>query len=56
MISIMVFYSILTYFIGPIITRTFLADHPDQCVAGFSLGFTISIILWMKFGRHYANN
>lgn len=56
MISIMVFYSILTYFIGPIITRTFLADHPDQCVAGFLLGFTISIILWMKFGRHYANN
>ncbi len=54
MIAIMVFYSILTFFIGPLITRMFLAEHPDQCVAGFLLGFTISILLWMKYGRKYA--
>jgi len=54
MIVIMVFYSLLTFFIGPLITRMFLAEHPDQCVAGFLLGFTISILLWMKFGRKYA--
>ena len=54
MIGIMIFYSILTFFIGPMITRMFLAEHPDQCVAGFLLGFTISILLWMKFGRKYA--
>lgn len=53
-ISIMVFYSILTFFIGPFITRPFMNDHPDQCIAGFLLGFTISILLWMKFGRHYT--
>ena len=53
-ISIMVFYSFLTFFLGPLITRTFLGEHPDQCVAGFLLGFTISVFLWMKFGRHYA--
>tara|TARA_B100000963_G_scaffold277573_1_gene245961 strand:- start:20642 stop:20902 length:261 start_codon:yes stop_codon:yes gene_type:complete len=53
-IGIMVFYSILTFFLGPLITRPFMKDHPDQCVAGFLLGFTISIFLWMKFGRHYA--
>tara|TARA_B100001093_G_scaffold164513_1_gene156953 strand:+ start:1076 stop:1267 length:192 start_codon:yes stop_codon:yes gene_type:complete len=47
----MVFYSILTFFIGPFITRPFLGDHPDQCIAGFLLGFTISILLWMKFGK-----
>ena len=29
-------------------------DHPDQCVAGF-LGFTISVLLWMKVGRKYSN-
>lgn len=53
-ISIMVFYSFLTFFLGPLITRTFLDEHPDQCVAGFLLGFTISVFLWMKYGRHYA--
>ena len=53
-ISIMVFYSFLTFFLGPLITRTFLGEHPDQCVAGFLLGFTVSVFLWMKYGRHYA--
>jgi hypothetical protein len=51
-IMAMIFYSILTFFVGPLITRPFLKDHPDQCVAGFTLGFAISIILWMKFGRN----
>ena len=53
-IGIMVFYSILTFFIGPMITRLFMNDHPDQCIAGFLVGFTISILLWMKYGRHYV--
>ena len=50
-IAAMVFYSFLTFFIGPLITRPFLGSHPDQCIAGFLLGFTISILLWMKFGK-----
>ena len=49
-IGIMVFYSLLTFFIGPLVTRPFMKDHPDQCVAGFLLGFTVSIFLWMKYG------
>ena len=49
-IGIMIFYSIITYIIGPLVTRPFMGDHPDQCIAGFLLGFTISIFLWMKFG------
>jgi hypothetical protein len=53
--GIMVFYSLLTFFIGPYITGLFMSDHPDQCVAGFLLGFTISVILWMKFGRYYSS-
>ena len=47
----MFFYSFLTFFLGPYITRPFFSEHPDQCVAGFLLGFTISILLWMKIGR-----
>jgi hypothetical protein len=54
MIGIMVFYSALTFFIGPLVTRPFLGEHPDQWVAGFLLGFTVSVLLWMKYGRHYA--
>ena len=53
-IMAMVFYSAITYFIGPLVTRPFMGDHPDQCIAGYLLGFTISIFLWMKYGRHLA--
>ena len=50
----MIFYSFLTFFLGPLITRPFMGDHPDQCPAGFLLGFTVSVFLWMKYGRHFA--
>lgn len=54
-IGIMVFYSLLTFFVGPYVTGLFMNDHPDQCVAGFLLGFTVSVLLWMKFGRYYSS-
>ena len=47
----MVFYSLLTFFIGPLVTRPFLGHHPDQCIGGFLLGFTVSILLWMNFRK-----
>lgn len=50
-IAAMIFYSLLTFFLGPLITRPFLGSHPDQCIAGFLLGFTVSVLLWMKFGK-----
>ena len=50
-IGAMIFYSFLTFFLGPLITRPFLGSHPDQCIGGFLLGFTISIFLWMKYGK-----
>ena len=53
-IMTMIFYSAITYFIGPLVTRPFLGEHPDQCIAGYLLGFTISVFLWMKYGRHLA--
>lgn len=55
-IGAMVFYSLLTFFLGPLITRPFMSDHPDQCIAGFLLGFTVSIFLWMKFGRKLSSH
>lgn len=53
-IMAMVFYSFLTFFLGPFLTRPFLGNHPDQCIAGFLLGFTVSVLLWMKFGKMLA--
>ena len=48
----MVAYSVLTYGVGPMVTRPFLGDHPDQCPAGFLLGLCVSVVHWMKYGRH----
>lgn len=53
-IAIMIFYSILTFFVGPYITSPFFKEPSDKCVAGFLVGFTISILLWIKIGKNYA--
>tara|TARA_Y100001954_G_C15275817_1_gene344268 strand:+ start:236 stop:418 length:183 start_codon:yes stop_codon:yes gene_type:complete len=50
-IGAMVFYSLLTFFIMPTLTRPFFDDHPDPCLAGFMIGGVISALLWMKFGK-----
>ena len=50
-IGLMVIFSFLTYFLGPVITRNFIGEHPDQCIFGFLLGFTVSVFIWMKYGR-----
>ncbi len=55
-IGLMVFFSLITYFIGPLLTRPFLQKHPDQCVAGYSLGFAVSVFIWMKYGRHLVKS
>ena len=54
MIGIMVFYSFLTFFIGPLITRPFLGDHPRSMCCRIFIRIHNIYILWMKFGRHYA--
>lgn len=50
----MIFYSLLTFFIAPYLVGPLLAEYPDACVGGFLVGFTISILLWMKWGRKYT--
>ncbi len=52
-IGIMVFYSILTFFVGPYVSGMVLKNNPNQDVIGFTVGFIISVILWMKVGRGY---
>ena len=52
-ISAMVFYSILTFFIGPLVTRPFIgkSQNPNDCIYGFFLGFVVSVILWMNYSK-----
>ena len=51
-IMAMIFYSFITFFLTPFITSQFLSEHCDRCIAGFVVGFAISILLWMKFGTY----
>jgi hypothetical protein len=53
-IGIMIFYSLLTFFIGPLITKPLFQGRPYHDVAGFVLGFVVSVILWLKYGKKYA--
>jgi hypothetical protein len=53
LIGIMVFYSILTFFVGPYIVKPILKDNPHMHFIGFNVGFGISMALWMKFGKGY---
>lgn len=50
LIGVMVFYSILTYFIGPYLRLPFVLNNTDTVAAGFTIGFIVSMILWYTFG------
>uniref|UniRef100_A0A6C0F9C1 Uncharacterized protein n=1 Tax=viral metagenome TaxID=1070528 RepID=A0A6C0F9C1_9ZZZZ len=52
----MIFYSILTYFIGPLVTRNvFSLKGSENCIVGFTLGFALSVILWAIWGKTIAD-
>ena len=55
-VGAMIFYSILTFFIGPLITRPVLGSNPENCIVGFTLGFFISVFLWVYYGKKLAKN
>ena len=49
----MILYSLLTFFVGPLVVRYLKGGEckdPRDCVSGFLLGFTVSIFLWDKYG------
>ena len=51
-IMIMLFYSFLTFFVGPMITTMFL-KHKFSVEIGFLLGFVVSLLLWVNLGKKY---
>jgi len=54
-IAAMTVYSIITFFVMPTITRPFFKEYNDPCIMGFLIGFVVSAILWVKFGRNLAS-
>lgn len=52
----MVFYSLLTFFIVPYFTTPLMSGNsPTNCIAGFTVGFLISIFLWFMFGEYLTS-
>jgi hypothetical protein len=53
-LSIMAFYSVLTFFVSPGI-----ADLLGYCIDAYLpamiIGFIVSILLWLFYGIEYAN-
>ena len=55
----MIFYSIITFFIGPYVVRYLKNDiskNPKNCIPGFLLGFTISVFLWDTYSSELIKN
>ena len=53
-IMAMIFYSFLTFFLGPYLVGLVLKDNPHVNIIGFNVGFAISMGLWIKFGKNYV--
>ena len=48
--QIMLFYAVLTFFVGPKVSKTLKLDAKDPCMVGMILGFILSLVLWKQFG------
>ena len=48
--QIMLFYAVLTFFVGPKVSKMLKLDSKDPCMVGMVLGFIVSLVLWKKFG------
>lgn len=55
-LSIMFFYAILTFLIGPIIGYYIGGKTLNSAGNGFIAGSVISVILWLVFGRKLVNS
>ena len=51
-LAVMVFYSALTFAVGPKLTSMFLGEE----VIGMLLGFVVSLLLWKVYGREWATD
>ena len=48
--QIMLFYALLTFFVGPNVSKMLKLDSKDPCMVGMIIGFIVSLVLWKQFG------
>lgn len=53
-LSIMAFYSLLTFFVSPGMADL-LGYSIDAYVPAMIIGFIVSVLLWLFYGMEYAN-
>ena len=53
--QIMLFYSVLTFLVGPKVSKMLKLDTKDPCMVGMILGFIVSLILWKKIGYNMVH-
>lgn len=49
-LQIMLFYSFLTFYLGPKLAKHMKTGHKDPCMVGMIAGFFVSLVLWKKYG------
>ena len=52
--SIMLFYSLLTFFIFPYVGYLLMNNSKKGIVSGMFIGFVISVLLWISVGIKYV--
>ena len=51
-IGVLIFYSLLTWFIGPQVSDKLLKKNENRKEIGMCLGFAISMFLYFKYGKN----
>jgi hypothetical protein len=54
LLQIMIFYSLLSFFIAPYALSYYIKDPTDSITHGMIIGSIISVFLWIKFGKTIA--
>ena len=52
--QIMLFYSVLTYYVGPKVAKSMKLDTKDPCMVGMVMGFAVCMGLWKQYGYNMS--
>ena len=53
--KVMIFYSLLTFLVGPKVFKSLNMKHKDPYMTGMVIGFMVSLVLWKQYGKKMVN-
>lgn len=53
--TVMIFYSLLTFLVGPKVFKSLNMKHKDPYMTGMIIGFMVSLVLWKQYGKKMVN-